>query len=127
MGQNMGWVVEPYEREDGSIPVEEFQNSLPPKHYAKSVHDVDLLEEFGTALREPYVKSVKRKRYKGLWELRTKFGSDISRIFYFLAVGKRFILLHGYLKKDDKLDIRELEIARKYMEDYLRRNVNEQG
>ena len=100
---------------------------MPPKHWAKSIHDIRRLRQFGTVLREPYVKAVRGKRYRGMWELRTKFGSDISRIFYFLAVGKRFILLHGYIKKDDKLDTRELETALKYMQDHLRRHTVEQG
>ena len=83
-----------------------------------------MLKEFGTALREPHVKPVKGDKYKGLWELRTKFASDISRIFYFLTLGKRFVLLHGYVKKDNRLDTRELDIAKKHMEDYLRRAEN---
>jgi len=62
-----------------------------------------------------------------MWELRTKFAGDISRIFYFLPTGCRFILLHGYVKKDDKLDVPELDIAKRYMDDYLRRTQNEQA
>jgi phage-related protein len=117
----MGWEVEPYQRADGRIPVEEFQLSLPAKHRAKSIADVRLLREFGTALRAPHAKPVRGEKYRGLWELRTKFASDISRIFYFLPTGQRFILLHGYVKKDDKLDTRELDVAKRYMEEYLRR------
>jgi len=78
--------VELCAKEDGEIPVLEFQRSLPVKHRAKSTRDVDMLAEFGTNLREPYVKAVKGEKYKGLWELRTKFASDISRIFYFLPI-----------------------------------------
>ncbi len=88
---------------------------------------MELLAEFGSALKAPHVKPVKGERYRGMWELRTKFASDISRIFYFLPVGRRFILLHGYVKKNDKLDLRELETAKKYMDDYLRRAQNEQA
>ncbi|MEN6356394.1 MAG: type II toxin-antitoxin system RelE/ParE family toxin [Armatimonadota bacterium] len=117
----MDWEVELYAKEDGKIPVLEFQRKLPVKHRAKSVRDVDMLAEFGTHLREPYVKAIKGEKYKGLWELRTKFASDISRIFYFLPVHNRFILLHGYIKKDMKLDTHELDIAKKYMDDYIRR------
>ncbi|MDD3926444.1 MAG: type II toxin-antitoxin system RelE/ParE family toxin [bacterium] len=121
----MNWEIELYAKENGEIPVLEFQRSLTAKHRAKSTRDIDMLAEFGTLLREPYVKAVKGERYKGLWELRTKFASDISRIFYFLPVGNRFVLLNGYVKKDMKLDSRELDIAKRYMEDYLRRTQDE--
>jgi len=121
----MNWEVELYAKENGEIPVLEFQRSLPTKHRAKSIRDVRLLAEFGANLREPHVKAIKSAKYKGLWELRTKFSSDISRIFYFLPVGNRFVLLHGYVKKDTKLDNRELDIAKKYMDDYMRRTRNE--
>jgi phage-related protein len=127
LGTNKDWEVEFYRREDGSIPVEELQASPPAKHQAKSIGDVRLLEEFGTALRAPHVKSVRGQRYRGLWELRTQFASDISRIFYFLAIGRRFVLLHGYVKKSDKLDAREVETALRYMLDYLRRHTDEQS
>ena len=121
---NVKWEVELYAKGNGEVPVREFQRSLPAKHRVKSTHDMDLLAEFGTSLREPYAKAVRGRRYRGMWELRTRFASDISRIFYFLAIGNRFVLLHGYIKKDDKLDTRELEIARSYMDDYLRRTRN---
>ena len=121
----MNWEVELYRAEDGRSPVMEFQCSLPPKHHAKWLRDVRLLREFGLALREPYAKQVKGDRYRGLWELRTKFASDISRIFYFTSMEGRFVLVHGYLKKRDELDIRELEIAKKNMDDHVRRLRNE--
>jgi len=121
----MSWEVELYAKEDGAVPVQEFQAGLPVKHRAKSIRDVDLLAEFGTRLREPLVKPIKGEKYKGLWELRTKFASDISRIFYFLPIDNRFVLLNGYVKKDTKLDSRQLDIAKKYMEDYMRRTHDE--
>ena len=85
------WEVELYTKENGKIPVLEFQRELPVKHRAKSARDIDMLEEFGTDLREPYVKPIKGDKYKGLWELRTKFASDISRIFYFIPGANRFV------------------------------------
>jgi len=118
----MNWGVELYAKSTGEIPVQEFLRSLPAKHQAKSIRDIDLLAEFGTNLREPQVKPVNGNKYKGIWELRTKFASNISRIFYFMPIGNRFVLLHGYVKKDNKLDDRELETAKRYMDDYVRKN-----
>ena len=34
----MGWEIELYKKENGEIPVLEFQRRLPPKHRAKSTY-----------------------------------------------------------------------------------------
>lgn len=49
----------------------------------------------------------------GLWELRIKAGTDILRIIYTFKKGQIIILLHGFVKKDQKTPAGELEIARK--------------
>lgn len=121
----MDWEVVLYSKENGEVPVLEFQRSLPVKHRAKSTRDIDMLAEFGPDLQEPFVKALRGDRYRGMWELRTRFAGDISRIFYFLSSGRRFVLLHGYLKKDTRLSVRDLEIARKYMDDYIQRTHDE--
>jgi phage-related protein len=72
-------------------------------------------------LREPHSKPIKGKNNKGLYELRGKFSSDISRIFYFSFTGNRFVLLNGFVKKTNKTPEREIARARKYKEDYERR------
>ncbi|MDR1764537.1 MAG: type II toxin-antitoxin system RelE/ParE family toxin [Lachnospiraceae bacterium] len=69
----------------------------------------------------PYVDSIKGEKYKGLWELRIQQGSDISRIFYFLTIGNKFVLLHGFLKKTTKTPQAELDTALRNRDDYLRR------
>jgi phage-related protein len=103
------------------MPVKDFLASLPAKHRAKALRAIDLLEEFGPLLRAPHVKAIQGEAYKGLWELRVKLGSDISRIFYFLAVGDTFVLLHGFVKKSQRTPQRELETAKRFMADYRRR------
>jgi phage-related protein len=113
--------IEFYEKENKDIPVKYFLDSLPDKHKAKAYREIDLLAKYGIMLKEPYVKDIKRKEYKGLWELRIKFASDISRIFYFMPIKDRFVLLHGFVKKTDKIPDNELKMAKKYMEEYKRR------
>ncbi len=76
---------------------------------------------YDNILREPYVKPIKGDKNKGLYELRIKFSSDISRIFYFSYEKNTFILLNGFIKKSDKTPEKELEKARKYKNDYERR------
>lgn len=106
-----------YTLPNGRKPVEEFIDKLPPKMQAKAFYSLALLEEFGNALREPYSKQVG----DGLFELRIKFASDITRIFYFFVVDNKIILTNGFFKKSMKTPRAELELARKYKADYERR------
>lgn len=78
--------IEFYDREDGSSPVQEFLDTLEPKMKAKVFRTIDLLEQNGPALRLPYSGSLGN----GIFELRTKQGSDITRVLYFFFIGKRF-------------------------------------
>jgi hypothetical protein len=56
-----------------------------------------------------------------LWELRFQ-GQDLKyRFIYFAHSGRRFIVLHGFCKKTKKTPIRELNIARGRIQDYLER------
>ncbi|MFB5065614.1 MAG: type II toxin-antitoxin system RelE/ParE family toxin [Candidatus Wallacebacter cryptica] len=50
----------------------------------------------------PRTKPIKGKNNKGFYELRIKFSSDISRIFYFSLQRNTFVLLHGCVKKSKK-------------------------
>ena len=117
----MEWQVEYYKKENGTIPVLEYLLTLPPKLRAKAFSEIELLEKHGSDLREPYTKPIKGDKYKDLFELRIKFSSDISRIFYFTFRNNTFVLLHGFTKKTDKTPPTELERALRYKEDYERR------
>jgi phage-related protein len=74
--------IDYYELPNGEKPVETFINSLDMKMRVKALGSIDILAEFGNALREPYSKAIG----KGLFELRIKFAGDITRIFYFFFV-----------------------------------------
>jgi phage-related protein len=111
-----------YDSEDGKCPVQEFLDSLEPKLLAKTLRTIDLLEHNGPQLREPYSKMLE----DGIFELRTKQSSDITRVFYFFFVGKKIVLTNGFVKKSQKTPTAEKELARKYKVDYERRYGNEQ-
>ena len=106
-----------YDLPDGSEPVKDFLLQLPVKMRAKIILTISLLEENGTALREPYSKPVG----DGIFELRTKFGSDITRVMYFFYVGRKIILTNGFVKKDQKTPKREIERAKRYQAEYCSR------
>lgn len=117
--------VEFYKKANGDVPVLNYLLSLDAKMRAKAFGQIELLEKHGFQLREPYVKPIKGARYKGILELRVKFASDISRIFYFEYKEKTFVLLHGFTKKTKKTPQRELERALRHKEDYERRSDDE--
>ncbi len=117
--------VEFYQRSNGDIPVKDFLLTLNSKMRAKAFHEIDLLRKMGNELREPYVKAIKGKDNKGLYELRVKFSSDIARIFYFVYYNNKYILLHGFAKKTMKTPRAEILKAKTYMEDYARRYQHE--
>lgn len=117
----MDWQVEYYQKKNGKIPVMEYLLSLNPKMRAKAFLEIELLEKHGALLREPYVKPIKGSKYKDIFELRIKFSSDISRIFYFTFQNNTFVLLNGFTKKTDKTPQAELDKAVRYKEDYERR------
>lgn len=107
-----------YRLPNGTKPIKTFLDSLNEKMRAKALYGLSILEEFGPQLREPYSKPLG----DGLFELRIKFASDITRIFYFFVVDNRIILTNGFIKKTAKTPRAELELARKYKADYERRH-----
>ena len=121
----MEWQVEYYKKENGDIPVLDFLLSLSKKIRAKAFSEINLLKRHGKNLKEPYVKAIKGEKYKGLFELRIKFASDISRIFYFCYSNNTFVLLNGLVKKTTEIPINELEKALKFKNDYERRSFYE--
>ena len=84
---------------------------------------ISLLQENGYNLREPYSKHLS----EGIFELRAKAGSDITRVMYFFYIDRRVILTNGFVKKTKKTPSKELEKAKKYRQDYLRRKGVDDG
>ena len=84
---------------------------------AKLLVELDLLEENGPQLREPYSKHLE----DGIFELRAKQGSDITRVLYFFFVGKKIVLTNGFTKKTQKPPRAEIATAKKYRAEYIER------
>lgn len=113
----MSWEIEFYRDKSGEEPLSEFLNDLPLKTRVKVVRFIDLLSEQGVLLKEPYTRQIKGK----LRELRVKDHLGHIRVLYFTFTGRRFVLLHGFLKKTDKTPVREIDTAEKRMNDYMQR------
>ena len=106
----MAWIVDFYE-EDGSAPVEQFLDGLEKKQRAKMIAVIKLLEEQGVSLPFPYSSQVEGK----VRELRARFAKDRMRILYFADSQRVFILLHGIVKRTEKLSEGDIRIARERM------------
>ena len=106
-----------YNRPDGTEPVREFLDSLDVKMRAKMVREIELLAVNGPELREPYSKAIG----DGIFELRAKVGSDISRVLYFFFIGRKIILTNGFIKKSNRTPSGERDKAIKYRAEYMSR------
>ncbi len=106
-----------YEKENGDCPIEEFMNSLDIKMRAKMIGLLELLEEKGIQLREPYSKIIE----DGIFEIRCKVGNNISRVLYFFYFEGKIVLTNGFTKKTQKTPIEEIKLAKKYRADFKER------
>jgi phage-related protein len=109
--------VEYYQLPNGKKPVEEFIDSLSVKMRAKALGSIEILAEFGNALREPYSHALGN----GLFELRIAFAGDITRLFYFFLVGNKIVLTSGFVKKTRRTPPSEIARALSYKADHERR------
>ena len=111
-----------YRNEQNKCPMLDFLNSLDKKMRSNVVRMVDLLRDSGSELREPYSKALS----DGIFELRIKAGSNISRVLYFFVVGNKIILTNGFIKKTQKTPSAEIAKAKRYRRDYLSRIQNDE-
>ena len=111
------FIVIAYEKENGEVPVEDFLNSLDVKMRAKMFGMIGLLQEKGNQLREPYSKHLD----DGIFELRCKVGSNITRVLYFFYYEGQIILTNGFVKKTQKTPRGEIELAKQRRSDYIER------
>ena len=113
----MKFTVEFYEKENGEIPVINFIDSLEPKMGAKVLSLIEILEEKGNQLRLPYSECLE----DGIFELRCKFGSDITRTLYFFYEGANIILTNGFVQYTQITPAQEIKLAKLWRADYLSR------
>lgn len=108
------WKIEYYKTTSKNSPVEEFIDKLEAKAQIKVSDTIDLLKEFGINVSLPHAKKVTGTP---LWELRI-VGQDSIRIFYITQTKRIFLLLHGFQKKKQKTDKKEIDIAIKRLAEY---------
>jgi len=77
---------------------------------------IDLLEENGLLLGQPYIKYLE----DDIWELRPLR----DRILFAYLTNNTFILLSQFIKQTQKTPRREIERAKKYLKDYKQRGCD---
>ena len=115
--------VEFYETSNGKCPFLDFLSTLDVKLRAKVFRDLGLLQKNGNDLGMPFSKFLD----DGIFELRTKLGTNNVRVLYFFIYGKTIIVTNGFKKKTQKTPIGEIQLAQKYRNEYVLRNKNIQG
>lgn len=112
-----------YQDENGNQPVKEYLDELEEKSskskdarikYNKIDQYIGILMECGTAAGEPYIKHLDGE----IWELRPLR----DRILFFGWNGSSFILLSYFMKSTQKTPKREIDKAKRLMEDFKERS-----
>ncbi|MCL2030445.1 MAG: type II toxin-antitoxin system RelE/ParE family toxin [Oscillospiraceae bacterium] len=109
-----------FEKGSGDCPAEDFINSLDDKMSAKIYRLITMISENGPELREPYSKHLE----DGIFELRARHGSNITRVMYFFMVRRMIVLTNGFIKKTQKTPRSEIETAKAYRKEHLEKEAN---
>ncbi|MBQ9601524.1 MAG: type II toxin-antitoxin system RelE/ParE family toxin [Neisseriaceae bacterium] len=113
-----------YKDRNGVEPVAEWLRELSHKNgkdarikFNKINDYIETLQQYGTYVGEPVVKHLDGE----IWELRPLN----NRVLFAAWTGKSFVLLHHFVKKTQKTPKREIETARRRLQDYKERYSNE--
>ena len=102
-----------FKTEAGNEPVREWLKDL-PKEDRKDIGTDILTVQYAWPIGKPLVDSLGG----GIWEVRTGLGNRIARTLFAL-VDEEIVLLHGFLKKQQKTPPDDLALAKKRKKQYL--------
>lgn len=94
-----------------SLRVEHEILALPPGLLARFLRYSERMETYGPDLGMPHTRAMGG----GLFELRLKAAEGIARVLYCTLAERRIVVLHQFIKKTDKTPSKELDIARRRM------------
>ena len=92
--------------EDGSCPLFEWMDTLPPKAQDKCIVKVERLKEMGHELRRPEADFLRDKIY----ELRAALQGIQYRMLYFFH-DKLGVISHGLIKTGKEVPPRDIDLA----------------
>jgi phage-related protein len=100
-----------FKTKTGNEPVREWLKSLPVQARKAIGEDIKTVQ-YGWPIGMPVVKSIGH----GLWEVRSNFESGIARVLFTLHESK-MILLHGFIKKTQKIPKQEIDLTLKRLKE----------
>jgi phage-related protein len=95
-----------YRTTGGNEPVREWLKGLPPPD-RKIIGDDLKTAQYGWPLGMPLI----RKLEAGLWEVRSRLQDRMARVIVTVE-GDTMVLLHGLIKKSEKMPRQDLELVR---------------
>jgi phage-related protein len=87
--------------------------SLPSGIRADYLRLAEMMIAHGADLRMPHSRTMG----DGLFELRPKGKEGIGRVFYCIQIGQKIVVLHSFIKKEQKTPPKELHIALRRMKE----------
>ena len=95
-----------FKTDAGGEPVRAWLKDLPVVERKTIGEDIKTVQ-FGWPLGMPLVAHLER----GIWEVRTRLSNRIARVLFVLD-GDVMVLLHGFIKKEQKTPKQELDLAK---------------
>jgi phage-related protein len=102
-----------FKTEAGNEPVREWLKGL-SKEDCKVIGTDILTVQYAWPVGKPLVDNLG----DGIWEVRSRLDNRIARTL-FAMVDQEMVLLHGFIKKQQKTPHDELELAKKRKKQYL--------
>ncbi len=97
----------------GREPTRDWFKELPFKDRAVLGHDLKRVQ-YGWPIGMPLVKSLGG----GLWEVRSSLPSNREARALFIVDQDGIVVLHGFIKKNQKTPLGDLNLARKRMKEF---------
>ena len=102
-----------FKTDTGNEPVREWLKEL-SKDDCKVIGMDILTVQYAWPIGKPLVDNLA----DGIWEVRSRLDNRIARTL-FAMVNQEIVLLHGFIKKQQKTPADELELAKKRKKQYL--------
>ena len=96
-----------------NLKVKEETLRFPEGILSNLLHILEIIEECGPSLGKPYTASMGH----GLFEIRARGKEGIGRSLFCTVTGKEIIILNSFIKKSQKTPQKEIDIARKRMQE----------